>query len=232
MYDVRFDESFSSALSYTSQPYAEAMAICPAVTYTPYATTSKEQTGDIITFAQFEEGNLLSETRNDTESGDESDSESIMMSENDMENLDETEKFDDDLISTETLHDIRDGNQTHPKINKREARMAIRDCIKQTKSQWKGALRATHTMVKGLHRFFSTIVSEILQELTNFVEPGSEVSHFIPEPRKFAEVTRLAENIRKPWLKATLKEIKNLINNQTFMIEDPKDGEPVTPCME
>ena len=41
-----------------------------------------------------------------------------MISEKDMENLDETEKFDDDLISTETLHDICDGNQTHPKIDK------------------------------------------------------------------------------------------------------------------
>ena len=68
--------------------------------------------------------------------------------------------------------------------------------------------------------------------MTNFVETGSEVSHFIPEPRNFAEVTRLAENIIKPWLKATLKEIKNLIHNQSFMIEDPKDGEPVTPCMD
>ena len=68
--------------------------------------------------------------------------------------------------------------------------------------------------------------------MTNFREYGSEVSHFIPEPRKFAEVTKLAENIRKPWLKATLKEIKNLINNQTFMNEFPKDGEPVTPCMD
>ena len=45
------------------------------------------------------------------------------------------------------------------------------------------------------------------------------MSHFIPEPRNFAEVTKLSENIRKPWLKATIKEIKNLINNQTFMIE-------------
>ena len=87
-------------------------------------------------------------------------------------------------------------------------------------------------MGKGLHRVFSTIVSEILQELTNFGETGSEVSHFIPEPRNFSEGTKLAENIRKPWLKATLKDIKNLINNQTFMIEDPKDGEPVTPCMD
>ena len=73
-YDVVFDKSLSSALSYTSRPYAEAMAIRPTVTYTPYATSSKEQTSDVITFAQFEEGNLITETRNDEESDDESDS--------------------------------------------------------------------------------------------------------------------------------------------------------------
>ena len=38
-YDVVFDESFSSALSYTSQPYTEAMVMRPAVTYNPYATS-------------------------------------------------------------------------------------------------------------------------------------------------------------------------------------------------
>ena len=63
-------------------------------------------------------------------------------------------------------------------------------------------------------------------------ESGSEVCHFIPEPRNFAEVTKLSENIRKTWLKATPKEIKNLTNKKTFMIEDPKDGEPVTPFMD
>ena len=89
-YDVKFDESFVSALSYSSRPYAEAMAMRPSVTYTPYATSSNEQTGDIITFSKFEEVNLLSETRNDTEIGDKSNSESSMMSERDMENLDET----------------------------------------------------------------------------------------------------------------------------------------------
>ena len=48
-----------------------------------------------------------------------------------MENLDEKEKFDDNLISMETLHDIRDVNQTHPKIDKREACLKIRDRVKQ-----------------------------------------------------------------------------------------------------
>ena len=61
----------------------------PTVMYTPYSISSKEQTGDVITFAQFEEGDLLTETRNDTESGDRSDSDSIMTSEKDMENPDE-----------------------------------------------------------------------------------------------------------------------------------------------
>ena len=56
-----------------------------------------------------------------------------MMSEQDMENLNEKWKFDDNLISTETLHDIPDGNQTHPNIDKREARIKTRDHIKQNK---------------------------------------------------------------------------------------------------
>ena len=120
-----------------------------------------------------------------------------MMSEKDMENLKEKEEFDDDLISTETLHDIHDVNQNHPSIEKREARIAICYRIKQKKSQWKGALRATHKMGKGLNRVFSTIISKISQKLTNFGESGSEVSHFIPEPKNFSEVTKLAENIRK-----------------------------------
>ena len=60
-----------------------------------------------------------------------------------MENIDGKEKFGDDLISTETLHEICEGNQTHTSIDKRGARPEIRDRIKQKKFQWKGALRAT-----------------------------------------------------------------------------------------
>ena len=45
-------------------------------------------------------------------------------------------------------------------------------------------------------------------------------------------MTKLSENIRKPWLKSTLKEINNIINNQTFLIEDQNECEPVTPCMD
>ena len=56
-----------------------------------------------------------------------------------------------------------------------------------------------------LQKLFSTVVKDILQELTPLGESGSKVYHFIPEPRKFAEVTKFSDNIRKPWLKATIK---------------------------
>ena len=51
----------------------------PAVTYTLYATSSKEQTGDVITFTQFDEGNISAKTCKYAESSDEYDNKSIMM---------------------------------------------------------------------------------------------------------------------------------------------------------
>ena len=57
---------------YTSQPYAEAMGMRLDVSYISYAISSREITGDIITFEHFEEGGLLPETCHGTESGNES----------------------------------------------------------------------------------------------------------------------------------------------------------------
>ena len=56
------------------------MAMRPDVSYTTYSTYQMEQTGNTIMFTQFEERNLSSETQNllsetcdNTESGNESD---------------------------------------------------------------------------------------------------------------------------------------------------------------
>ena len=83
-YDVVFDKTNSSELAYTSQPYSEVIAMHLAVMYTLYATSSKEQTGGVIRFPKFEEGDILTETFNNTEIGDGSNNKYIMMSEQDM----------------------------------------------------------------------------------------------------------------------------------------------------
>ena len=49
-------------------------------------------------------------------------------------------------------------------------------------------------MGKRLHKIFHTVVKYILQDLL-LGESGSEVSYFIPEPRKFAEIPKLSDEI-------------------------------------
>ena len=88
-------------------------------------------------------------------------------------------------------------------------------------------------MGKGLHKVFKTVVKEFLlhtREWERTARLGLE--HVIPEPRNFAEVTKLSDDIKKPWLKATIKGIDNLIDNQTFLVEYPKKDEHMTPCMD
>ena len=87
-------------------------------------------------------------------------------------------------------------------------------------------------MRKGLHKVFNNVVKEILQDLPPLGESGSEVYYFIPEHRKFAEVIKIPGDIKKTWLKATQKEIKNLIKNQNILVQEPEKDEPVTPCMD
>ena len=63
-------------------------------------------------------------------------------------------------------------------------------------------------------------------------ESGSEVSHFIPELRNFSEFTKLSDYKKKPWIKANLNKVNNLINSQTFLVEYPEKYDPVTPFMD
>ena len=87
---------------------------------------------------------------------------------------------------------IHDGSQYNPDVNRRDARYKICDCFKQRKSEWKGALKAMRNMGKGSHKVFKNIVKYISQDLTPLGKTGSEVSHLIPRPRKFDDVTKLS----------------------------------------
>ena len=98
---------------------------------TPYATYSRDKTGDVITFTHFEEGNLLSETQNllsetrdDTENGNESDDYSNippLISEEETGVLDSGDAYDDEIMSTSMLEDIHNSSKSHLSIKRREA---------------------------------------------------------------------------------------------------------------
>ena len=104
-----------------SEPYLEAMAMLLAVSYIPYAKSSKEKTDNIITFGHFEEGGFLSGTRNDMESGNEYDDDSTippLISEEKMGAMSSGDEYNSELMYMDVLEDIHDGSQYHPKINR------------------------------------------------------------------------------------------------------------------
>ena len=120
-YDVVFDEIFFNALAYISQPYSESMATRPSVTNTSFATSLREQTGDIIKLTQFEEGHILTKTHNHAESGNDDSIIPPLLSKKDMNAMDSGDESDHDVISTEMIEDIHEGRQSHPNVNQREA---------------------------------------------------------------------------------------------------------------
>ena len=76
--------------------------------------------------------NLLSETRDDAESGDKSDEDSItspLLSKREMDVMSSVDESYDELISTEMLEDICDGSKSHIIVSRREALYKIRDHI-------------------------------------------------------------------------------------------------------
>ena len=75
----------------------------PFVKYKAYPTFSKEQTGDIIAFTQCEEGNLISETHDDEESGEKSNEDSLMpplISIEEMDTMDPGDEYENATIPT------------------------------------------------------------------------------------------------------------------------------------
>ena len=47
----------------------------------------------------------------------------------------------------------------HPNINARYARLKIRDHIRQSKNEYKGAEISSEKIVKGLHKVFKAVVN-------------------------------------------------------------------------
>ena len=97
-----------------------------------------------------------------------------------MDAMDSGNESEDEPMSMYMLGDIHDGIKSYLRVNMREAGYKIRDCIKQRKTEWKGALLSTGIMDKGLNKVFNTVVNDILQVLPILGESDSEVSYFIP----------------------------------------------------
>ena len=97
----------------------------PAVSYITYVTSLHEQTGKIITFAHFEEGNLVKNERNAEEG------ESIQTS---IDELSTDDDYDDRSMITNGLEYNNNGSQIHSEIIARDAILKVCERIIQTQN--------------------------------------------------------------------------------------------------
>ena len=125
---VIFDKKVSNALAYTSCMYSEALSTKPKLPCILYDTSSHEKTGDIITFAQFEEGSLVVNECNIRED----ESNSVLIDESSTGN-----DFNDVYKRTEAIDDIWDGNHVNSGISTRYDKLKIHEHIRKTQSEWK-----------------------------------------------------------------------------------------------
>ena len=159
-HDVVFDETFISALAYTSCQYSEALETWPAVSYIAHTTSPHEKTGKIVTFSHSEEWSLARKKHN----GEvyELILDSIYESSTDNES-------DDEYISTNALEYIQDEKYVHPDINTRDARFKMLESIKKAQSECKVAELSDNRMGKDLHKWFKTVVNELNNSLPTLV---------------------------------------------------------------
>ena len=116
--------------------------------------------------------NLLSETCDNAERGNNSDGNSIfppLISEEEMDDMSSGDEYDAEPMYTEMLKYIRDGSQFHLSVNMSKSHYKIHDHIKRSQVEYEGALLSTQNMDKGLNKVFKALVNEILRVLPIFV---------------------------------------------------------------
>ena len=76
-------------------------------------------------------------------------------------------------ININAPKDMQGGTQIHPDMNGIDFRFKIRDCIKQTKNEWKVAELSAKNMGKGLHKDLKAVVKKLNNKLTTLRESVS-----------------------------------------------------------
>ena len=103
------------------------------------------------------------------------------------------------------LKDICDGSQSNPRLNSREARYKICDCVKRNQEEWKGALISTQNMGKGLHKVFKVVVNYISHFYQLWVNLAQKFLISFQNLETLQKLLYYQRNVKKSWLKETLK---------------------------
>ena len=220
--DAYFDEKFESALAFDSKPFAGAVPIRPAMDPSALTTnisasesTPMDQTGTVadlgIDLSTFSESNkhIVEEGADKTDKPITSTSK---------QNKQDTincyvEEPEPDLIPN------NDESSENLESFSKESLQAISEIEQDFHECHEVSPLDDHVLT----------AMEVIQQLTKQTtdNPTQErIDKYLPEPQSLKSVLRLDDDIRDAWLHSIFLEIKNLIDNDTFILgETMQPGE-------
>ena len=203
--DAYFDEYFQSALTFDSKPFQGAVAIRPDMDpehlAPAYSATSSKPALKVGSVADL--GVLPSEFEDSTETAA-------------IETIN-SESEEDDEDAQSLAIGARSTKSRNSSINVREkALCAVRAdfaaCNERSPEEEPGTALAA--------------IDSTLAQLNE----AEEIAKYLPEPQSFKAILKCDPDIKKAWLHSIFLEIKNLIDNNTFILDvKPNKGELITP---
>ena len=239
-YDAVFDESFSTPIALSIPPFTGGVPyrnINTSSSRTPELYEGqKEMTGDITTIipSTFE----TTKTKHTLEIDDLSDTD------DDSDSSDKVKegKNDADMVPHQNLRHITRSNpatfkhQPGSLVTNLESANTVTltpDSVTSPPPQ----LRRFMNSIQNLSAASATVAPQGLYEITSDetlqqedTDEAINASDCFPEPMSVKQILRMPEPLKSKWLKSTATEIKVIMDNNTFNVDDtPLPGEQVIP---
>ena len=227
--DVIFDENFLSALSYKHRAYREALLTRP-LHPTPTASLPTERTGDISQSFLPQPHQHISPTAAIIE---EENNNTIFTNDSSILNLNENIK----PFPAEDVYAIEQQNDTnhHVENNTENESLSLINMEKELEQPTELKLRRSERIRKSNFRVsgkeWLNTVTEMNEENIPWDTYGDH-TQYLPEPKGLQNVMRLEKCdplAFKLWSRAIKDELRNLITQSTFSIEDSTNDDVVIP---
>ena len=219
--DAYFDEDFSSVLAFDSKPCAGAIPIQSHLD--PNGLQNSDNSEPSIVHQTGSPANLgitpstFNEESHDSEQPSQAQDKGTSLLDHEENTIDDTDPITDNDIflgptpPTPQLINLTYHQKRHTQLQ-REMTLYFQECAKSPPS------------VDNIHTAMLAI------DATASSSTGETVDKYLPEPQSFRAVLKLDDNVRNAWLHTIHMEIKNLIDHNTFILEEqPRKNELIIP---
>ncbi len=237
--DIQFDEQLSSTIAHTWQLHCDSLALRPVSSDIPLATTTLEHTGAVIR-PTVKEGihkscdeNVPDLANRHTASDDDcNDNVPDLVDDDD----NSTAEYDSDSeIEDDKILDLETPTEPEPaSISPQPVLASLRRSTRTRKPypKYANAARGYEWENEIIGSDYQKLARECAIEATPAIPPATDALSWEPAPSSIRDILKMPDGtVRQEWHESVKKELKTLVDSQTFEADNRQDGETSTSVM-